>query len=224
MKTLKLALIVATLIFASCSNKDDDPVPAPESVGPELTYTETKFTTTFHTEGNSGLPVLDWNGEIGNLSLSNTPPGVKINEVNGTVSWKKSLPLGTNTITAVAINSTGQKAVVIEIENAFQGGFQGSYNHDPLSTVLPDDVFSISFDPEGGVKVKDIGGFTAEGAWTRDGNTITAVYNYTGSPKFFTIKGELTYNNQNATLKGYWYQGNEAIEANKEGYIVVKLN
>ena len=223
MKTLKLALLIATVVFASCSDKEDDPVPA-APIGPDLAYAETKFETTFHSTGNTGLPTLKWNGEIGNLSLSTSTPGVYINSANGTVSWTKSLPLGTNMITAVAINSTGQKAVTIEIANEFQGELIGAYNGNPDSEDLPEDGFAINFEADGSVVVDNYGWDTAIGTWARDENTITAVYSYDGGSSFYTVSAELIYNNQKASLKGYWYSGDQVLEANKEGYIVINLN
>ncbi|MDN5214869.1 hypothetical protein QQ020_22505 [Fulvivirgaceae bacterium BMA12] len=218
MKTLKFALLIATVVFASCSKKDEEPQP----VGPSLSYSETSFTTDFHDEGNSGLPTLNWNGEVGNISLSGSTEGLYINDDNGTVHWRKSLPLGKNIVTAVATNSIGQTTVTLEIENKFMGDFTGGYNSDPNSTVVTKDI-TIDF-KEDGSTTSTVTGVTGTGDWTIEGKTITTVLSFDGGTSFVTFQFDLTYNSQKAELKGYWYNGSEAIEANIGGYMEVKLD
>ena len=218
MKTLKFALLIATVVFASCSDKDEEPKP----VGPALTYSETNFTTNFHHEGNSGLPTLNWNGEVGNISISGSTEGFYINNDNGTLHWRKDLPLGTNTVTAVATNSVGQTTVTLEIENKFMGDFSGGYNLNPTSTTLIKDI-AIDF-KEDGSATSLVGGVTGVGDWTLDENTITAVLTYDGGATFFTFQMKLIYGSYQAEISGFWYSGSEPIEANKEGYLALSID
>lgn len=223
MKTLKLAVVIATLVFASCSEKEEEPTPTLIQSGPEISYAETSFETTFHAEGSSNVPTLNWNGEVGTLSLSNFIQGINLNSDNGVLSWYKSLPLGLSEVTVVATNSIGQKTVTLQIENEFKGDFKGGYNGDPNSQAITVSDFKLNFKSDGSMTASDFGS-PALGDWTRDGNTITAVYSYNGGSSFYTVVGELKYNNAVAELEGLWYTGNQAIAANLQGYFLVELD
>ena len=217
MKTLKLVLLVASIVFASCSDKDEEPAP----VGPSLSYGETSFNTAFRSTGNSGLPTLNWNGEVGNISLAGAQQGLFINNDNGTVHWSKYLEPGIYKITAVATNSSGQATVEIEVENEFMGNFEGGLNANPNSTVLTNDM-SFDFKADGTAIVNV--GLNAIGTWTRDESTVTAVVSFNGGATFITFEGELKSSGSPARLKGFYYDGEQAIEANKLGYFLVEID
>ncbi|MDN5216672.1 hypothetical protein QQ020_31675 [Fulvivirgaceae bacterium BMA12] len=217
MKTLKLVLLLASIVFASCSDKDEEPAP----VGPSLSYSETNFSSTYRSTGNSGLPALNWNGEVGNISLSGGQHGIYINDDNGTLHWNKYLAPGTYKVTAVATNSSGQATVEIEVENEFMGYFEGGLNANPASTTLTNDM-TIDFKADGTAIVNV--GFNGVGSWTRDESTVTAVVSFDGGTNFITFEGELSSNSSPAWLKGFYYNGQQAIEANKLGYFAVKID
>ncbi len=218
MKTLKLVFVLAALVFASCADKDEAPAPEPTPVGPSIEYETTSFEVDFFTDGNSAIPSINWNGDVGTISTSKYISGMYVNESNGVVHWQKRLPLGISEFSVVATNSEGQQTINMVIENIFHGNFEGEYNHDHNSTTLNgEDYFKVEFLEDGSLKVSD-SGFAGEGTWTRDGDQVTAVYKY-GSLNEFKIIADLEYGSSRATLKGHWYKNNVI-----EGYLDIRID
>ena len=219
MKVLKSVIVITAVLFASCSDKEEAPAPG----RPKLNYDQTELTVPFFNEKDSGLPTLQWNGEIGNISLSNYISGITLNENNGVLSINKFLPLGTSNITVVATNSVGQSAVTFEIHNEFQGGFDGGYNNNPASENVNSDL-NLIFEADGSTTISTPHN-SASGTWTRDGDMITAVYSLDSAPHFLTFEGKLTYNSSAAAkLKGFYYHSDQVVAGSEKGFIHIEMH
>ncbi len=218
MKTLKLVFVLAALVFASCADKDEAPAPEPAPVGPSIQYETTNFEIDFFTDGNSEIPSINWNGDVGSISMSKNISGLYVNDDNGVLNWRKRLPLGISEFAIVATNSEGQQTINMVVENKFHGEFIGEYNSDPNSTAfIGDDFFKAEFLADGSLKISD-SGFPGEGSWTRNGNEITGVYKYGGTTEY-QIKGELEYYSNHAILVGHWYSN-----GSKKGYFDIRID
>ena len=219
MKALNVILFIAGFAFMAC-NKDKDEAPVP--VGPQISYEQTKFTVPFFTLEHSDVPTLQWNGEIGSLSLSSAVPGIQLNEDNGVLTFKKALPLGQHTVTVIATNSVGQDAVTFEIDNAFQGSVTGGYNNNPASEVVIGNL-KLDFADDGAALLTN-NGVSAPGTWTQEEDTITAVYSINNGASYVTIQGTLTHNSLAANFRGYYYQGQQVVPGMEKGLIKVQMN
>lgn len=218
MKTVNLIFVMAVLVFTAC-NKDDE---APAPVGPQISYEQTKFTVPFFTQEHSDVPTLQWNGEVGSLSLSSAVPGIQLNEDNGVLTFKKALPLGQHTVTVIATNAVGQDAVSFEIDNAFQGSFTGGYNNNPASEVVAGNL-KLDFADDGAALLTN-NGVSAPGTWIEEGDTITAVYSINNGASYVTIEGTVTHNSLAANFRGYYYQGQQVVPGMEKGLIKVQMN
>jgi len=212
-KTMFTKLVALLIIFSAvaCSSDDSEPVLAPST-----TVTNTELTTPFFTEGETDAPTINWNGNVGLFSLGSNITGVSVDATTGIISWDKSLPLGTNTIQLIAINSAGQVSTDIILENQFSGNFDGAYNTDPSSTDV-DLNFELNFNLDGTMEAKTSETNIAIGTWTKSGNTITSVYSYNDGASFFTVVTDLTYSSTEATITGLW-SGGETLADPARGY------
>lgn len=79
--------------------------PAPTN----LIYTPSSRSAICNTADSSTVPGVNWNGETGTFSITNTglPAGITINATTGVISWSTAVPLGTYIINVVAQNSGG---------------------------------------------------------------------------------------------------------------------
>ena len=211
------ALISICVLSVSCSSS--------ESIeSPTISIQNTEYSTPFYTTGQTESPTIDWNGDVGNLSINNTSTSISLNSTSGVISWSKSLPLGMNSIILTATNSEGQNTTNIVIENFFNGEFTGGYNSDPNSVVLDTDI-KMGFDLDG-MDVLDGGAegtLSTQGSWTRNDNEVTAVYSFDNGATFLTAVMNITYNETEANIEGFLYNGSDA-SGNPTGYIRLDLN
>lgn len=215
MKTLRLMAIAVTVALFSCSS-DDDPAAAPA-----LSFSEVNLETPFFTEGATEAPALEWNGDVGTISMDNSIQGLSIDATNGTISWDKSLPLGINDFKVIATNSAGAKEVSIQIDNQFTGDFIGGYNVDPESELLTSD-FELKFNADGTMNVMDGIESIASGTWTLTGTTFTSVYTYNTSGTYSLIM-DIIHSDTEAHIEGYWYEGDDPVTGTERGFIKLNL-
>lgn len=123
-KTTKIILLLVITLVTSCSSDDD----ATAVQTPSVTYTATTLEAIFFQAGSSDAATVNWNGNQGDFSLSSTINGLSINSWTGVINWTSSLPYGTHNLQAIAVNSAGQSAIDITINNPFQGIFTGTKN------------------------------------------------------------------------------------------------
>lgn len=217
MKTLQFFAIMAVIALGSCSSDDDSGI-----VGPNLSFNEVSFETPFFTEGNTETPSLNWNGEVGTLSLGNEIQGVSLNTTDATISWDKSLPVGISNIQLLATNSAGVHSVNIQIDNQFIGDFIGGYNSDPNSEELNFD-FELKFNADGTMNVMEGGESIASGTWTLSGTTFTSVYEYNNNGGIYSLIMDIIHTDTEARIEGFWYDGDDPVEGNEEGFIKLDL-
>jgi len=220
MKTLKLilALVVSVIVLSSCSKDEDQPAP----IGPEISYPVSNFNINFHESGNSDLPTLKWNGEVGSISIASSIPGLEVNSSNGVISWQENLPLGITEFTVVATNSVGQKTVTLQISNEFMGEFEGGINNNPASTTLTTSGLNFDYHDDGTLGFSYLT-VTGSGTWSRDGDTITTHFSMDGSPAVITMKGDLVPG-YNPFISGFYYLGYSTTPGTEVGYFKIKMN
>jgi len=220
MKTLfKLTLIVLSVTIFSCSNDDDST--STQITIPIVSFSNPNITTPFFTDGQTEVPSVSWNGNIGLFSLASNIPGTSVDTNTGIISWSKALPIGSNTIQLVATNSAGQTSVNVIIDNQFSGNFDGNYNYDPNSTSITGTSFEINFNADGTAEVFDFGS-PAIGTWTRVSNTMTIVYSYDSGVNFYTVVADVSHSETDATITGYWSDG-EILTDPAFGYLELEL-
>jgi len=184
---------------------------------PTITYSQPSYVSAFFSTGNTPAPTIAWNGATGTLSLAGTVTGVTLDTSTGVVSWDQSLPIGVNVVEVVAANPAGDDTAAFDVDNRFEGHFEGAYNNDPESEAVSSD-FVMTFDGDGSLTVLDQGTFEGMGNWTRNGTTITAVYEYeSGDP--LTVQGDVTHDASEAVLEGFWYLGDEAVAGGEQGFL-----
>ncbi len=195
-----LALIFLVTTF-SCSSDDDGAVV--QISAPTIELSNTNLITNFFTEGETDIPIVNWNGNTGIFSLASNISGVSVDVNTGMVSWSKSLSLDLNSIELIATNSAGQASINITIDNQFSGNFDGAFNSDPTSivTTIP---FEMNFNSDGTMVA--IGTSEAPGIWTMSGNTITTNYVTSGGNDITAVL-DLTYSDIDATLTGFFSTG-----------------
>lgn len=158
--------IVALLVFfsgiylSSCSPDIDDNLVEP----PSDFYYPGSLTIPFYTNGSTGFPNINWGNENGTFTLNQTYQGVSINAQNGVISWNEDLPLGENLLTVTATNSAGSAETMVLFLHKFSGVFNGGYNSDPNSTVIPASNLMLNCNENETLTVTD-SGETASGTW-----------------------------------------------------------
>ncbi len=151
-KVLVLFLVLISGIYlTSCSpDIDDNLVYAPSDF-----YYPGTLSIPFYTNGTTGYPNINWGNESGTFTLNQTYQGVSINAQNGVISWNEDLPLGENLLTVTATNSAGSAETMVLFLHKFSGVFNGGYNSDPNSTVIPSANLILNFDENGTLTVTD---------------------------------------------------------------------
>jgi len=201
MKTIKITIIVlATIIFFNSCNSDDD---ATVIQTPSVTYSEMNINATFFQEGNSSAPTINWNGNQGTFSVTNTIIGLTINPTTGVLNWTKLLPNGTHSIEVVATNSVGQTTVNLTLNNPFQGVFTGTHSGSTF--------FELTFNTDGTMEVRandEINPDIGNGTYSINNSIIIA--NYTYSFGDFSTSGSLTQSISAVSYTGDWYFGHGA--------------
>lgn len=186
---------------------------------PTISYSQPTYVSAFFSTGSTPAPTVAWNGATGTLSLMGTVTGVTLDASTGVVSWDESLPIGVNAVQVVATNPAGDGTASFDIDNRFEGHFEGAYNNDPNSETVSS-AFEMTFHGDGSMTVLDQGTFEGMGTWTRSGTTITAVYEYeAGNP--LTVEGDVTHDASEAVLEGFWYNGDEAVAGEEQGFVSV---
>lgn len=152
--------LICSVYLTSCSpDIDDDLVYAPSDF-----YYPGSLTIPFYTNGSTGFPNINWGNEAGVFTLNQTYQGVSINAQNGVISWNEDLPLGENLLTITATNSAGTAETMVLFLHKFSGVFNGGYNSDPNSTVVPSANLMLNCNENETLTVTD-SGETATGAW-----------------------------------------------------------
>ncbi|GAA5038933.1 hypothetical protein GCM10011506_37410 [Marivirga lumbricoides] len=217
MKTLKLSFfILLSVMLTSCLEDDSDQGPLVQK--PTVTYDDTTITISFFTEGNSGAPNFDWNGDQGSFSLANAIEGLDINTTTGVLSWAKTLMPGTYDVQVLATNSAGQTVINMTLNNQFQGVFTGTYDNSGF--------FEFQFNEEGSLVVRansESSPDVANGTWTLDDNTIIANYEYEEASDKYSTRGTLTITGSSATYSGNWYNSFDAEPANQQGEFEMEM-
>jgi len=194
MKIIKITIIVlATIIFFNSCNSDDD---ATVIQTPSVTYSEMNINATFFQEGNSSAPTINWNGNQGTFSVTNTIIGLTINPTTGVLNWTKLLPNGTHSIEVVATNSVGQTTVNLTLNNPFQGIFTGTYNTTQV-------FFEIEFNIDGTMLVRindEINPDIGTGTYTISNNTVLGDGTFTS--QIFSISSIVIQSTSVASLTG----------------------
>lgn len=186
------------MVVTACFEDGFDPTNEPDK--PTITYDATTLETPFYTAGNSGAPNIDWNGEQGSLSLTNSVEELDINTTTGVLNWSKLLAPGKHDIQVIASNSAGQTVVNMTLINQFQGVFTGTYSGSSF--------FELEFNEDGSLIVRantptdpDL----ASGTWTLNEDTIVANYTYEETMEQYSLKGTLSITNSDVTLSGNWF-------------------
>lgn len=191
--------MLLALLFTAC---DEDVV----LVGPaDLNYSAATFDIDFWTSGQTGTPLINWNGSTGTFGLAESYEGVSINTSSGVVSWSKGLPIGTNTIVIIATNANGTLSKTITLNNPFQGVFIGTYNFDPDNEPGPGNNYTLEFQTDGSLTATDFTTSSVSGSYTIDEETleITGTYDY-GYGAIY-IDGTLSYSNaMTPEIVGNW--------------------
>jgi hypothetical protein len=152
--------LICSVYLTSCSpDIDDDLVYAPSDF-----YYPGTLSIPFYTNGSTGFPNINWGNEAGIFTLNQTYQGVSINAQNGVISWNEDLPLGENLLTITATNSAGTAETMVLFLHKFSGIFNGGYNSDPNSTVVPSANLMLNCNENETLTVTD-SGETATGAW-----------------------------------------------------------
>jgi hypothetical protein len=216
LKVFNLVFVALMLLNFSC--KSDDDALEPQVILPNLSMSNTSYSTTFFSTGQTEAPTIDWNGNVGTFSLGAPIPGFSVDENTGVVSWDRSIFIGNNEVELVATNANGFAAIVITIHNQFMGDFHGAYNNNPNSTTV-ENGFEMTFNDNGTMSVND-SGTIGTGTWTHDGPIITSVYSYNGGTSYYTIVVALSHTNTTAQITGYWSFG-ETLQDPANGYIAL---
>ncbi|WP_394747908.1 hypothetical protein [Spongiimicrobium salis] len=170
---IKKYLIPSVLLLLLGCGKDDDSI-----LTIQLSYTDTEFVTDLRKEGSTGLPTINWQGNMGTFSLEKTITNVNINPDTGEVSWNRDLPIGTNEIIVLAKNETQETRTSFTITPQLgQSFWSGGHNNDPDSDVVFPDRF-ITLLPDGTVMVQLIDEPLVQGigVWELEEDQITIEY------------------------------------------------
>lgn len=215
-KSILALAMTATIAMVAC---DDDPA-GPNVEAPTITFAQAAHASPFFMTGTTAAPTIDWGGETGTLALASAVTGVSLDTSTGVVSWDESLAIGVNAVEVVATNSAGSDMFGLEIDNEFQGQFDGGANNDPESETPTFEV-AMTFADDGTLIVVEDGTDEGEGTWTRDGTTITAVFSFDEGTTFITFEGDVTHDTTDAVLEGFWFDGEEAVEGEEAGFLTV---
>lgn len=200
-KTLCIAFLALTTF--SCEKDDDTTedtvvINAPSN----LLFSQSNIDVDFYTEGSTAPTSLDWGGETGEFELGSPVQGIAINSTNGTITWDKSLPIGSNDVVVVARNSAGLSSTTLQIQNTFQGFFTGGYNNaidDPSYST----GYTMTFNDDG-TMFGDDNGSTFSGMYSIDGTTVNTSYSYDQGGDFSTT-GTITYDDTSIPVyQGTW--------------------
>ena len=200
MKIYVLLLTIAILGISGCS--DDTLVIAPSG----LQYVTTNYQIGFYETGQSGVALINWNGETGTFGLGDIYDGVSINSTTGQLSWDQDLLLGETKVAVIASNSIGSLFTEISLNHKFSGSFTGAYNNNPNSDILTNDDYNLTFMEDGTMTVLT-DGFDGAGVYTIDDNgNIDGQYEYDGYVgDFYYFTGNLTYSKSMIpTIEGLW--------------------
>lgn len=189
-------LFISIFMFSSCANDVDDLIEPPSDF-----YYTGSLPIPFYTNGNSGVPNIDWGNEIGFYNLNAAYPGVGVDTQTGVLSWNENLPIGENTIRVTATNSAGSAVATVLFLHQFSGQFDGGYNSDPNSTIVTTSNLDITFNVNETMSVTD-NGTTVSGTWHFDAGKLICLYSITAVN--YELKFDLTYSvTQNPLLEGY---------------------
>jgi hypothetical protein len=219
MKYLIISIFSSFLILSfSCKKEEENNI-----IRPSINYDEGVYNTDFYKTDSTDVPDIDWGGEEGILSLSQQFFDIKFNDSTGVIIWDKTLELGDYTIVVNAENSAGQTSVNLSLTNEFEGTFVGGFNQDPQSDEITFEDYSLIFEPNGTMTV-EFGDLRGSGTWTREDYVVTAVYQYENASSLLSMQFNIIYNETEAFITGYWYEGNQIIETQKEGKILLDIH
>ena len=77
-----------------------------------------------------------------------------------------------------------------------------------------------------GTLTLDDDGYNATGTWTMtDDNIIQFTYSYDVAPStFYTFRGPVVYNTNEAYIDGFFYRGSTVVPGNERGYFRLNFN
>ncbi len=199
-------LILAVLM--ACSKSDDGPTAAPE-----VSY-EQQIMAGFYTTGNSGIPQVNWNGDIGQFGLQKNIEGLSIDKNTGVLSWSKLLPVGKHEVNVIVFNNSGSDTATITLENPLVGKFKGDLF--PSVTIQGNKNYILEFDfKEDGTltgftqltnKNDEIEGpFEFFGNFTTEKNEVHGSFQYEEVADPIPIGGLIKQTEQQAMLSGTYY-------------------
>ena len=185
MKNIILVLLTSIALFTSCTDPDDL-----IAVPPSDFYYLGSLPIPFYTNGNSGLPNINWGNEIGFFNLNSSYTGVSLDNTTGILSWNENLPLGNNTIQVTATNSAGAAIATVLFQHQFSGQFNGGYNNNPNSTTITTTNLNITFNVDGTLSITD-SGTTVNGTWNFVAGKLFC--QYTMASVNYVLEFDLTY-------------------------------
>ncbi len=129
MKLLNTILLIGLLALWGCGDE--------VIVGPTgFVYNPSTYTVAFYDSDQTGVPSIDWNGNLGTFGLAASYDGVSVNTSNGQLSWNGDLPLGMTEVSVIATNVNASATTTVTLDHEFSGLFSGGYNFDVNSTML----------------------------------------------------------------------------------------
>ncbi|WP_394747906.1 hypothetical protein [Spongiimicrobium salis] len=195
MKLIVFFLSLLLLLNWSCSSDDSGETGTLAIIG----YSQSIVQIPFFTDGSTAAPNIDWNGDVGLFSIQNAVQGTSIDFNTGVVSWNSSLPVGTNNITVLAVNSAGAASTTIQIANNFEGVFVGTIDFFEIDPVPATFIFDND-----GTSTFHIGNSppSLPASWNLQGNIIRSQYIFDDDPGPFFIEGTLTNTEMEAYIEG----------------------
>ncbi len=196
MKKRIFYLFTAIFIFSSCADDYDDLLKPPSDF-----YYVGSMPIPFYTNGNSGMPNIDWGNDIGTYSLNAAYVGVGVDAQTGVLSWNENLPIGGNDIQVTATNSFGSAVTNVLFLHQFSGQFIGGYNTNPSSTTITTSNLDITFNVNETMSITD-DGTSVNGTWSFVADELICLYSIAAVD--YELKFDLTYSvTVNPFLEGY---------------------
>ena len=209
MKTRKsFSMIFLCCLLSACSKSED------ANMAPQLSYAQ-NLVTPFYTSGNSAPPSIEWFGDQGKFGLDSDVEGVSIDPQSGVVSWDRTLPLGTNLVEVLAFNNSGVSLATLQIENQFQGMFEGLF--DTFITIDGEPVpLKLAFNADGSCSYEYFQA-SEEGNWEMDDDTLNASFFFAGDTNPLFMRAVVINTTEEAYIEGF-IGTNLSIQENLSGF------